>query len=356
MPALHTDNGARGTEAEMLVHAAIGFAGGGSGVSHGHVVREAAVTGTEHRHEVARTATWAVRVERPVCCRVLDPTQGTDAGDCGAAAGDRRRARGAVQVSSYRSEHQRARPAQGRRHVVWQRLGGRRSQRSGEVATELRLVAPPARRRGRERQVCVPDVRILARRRGGGEGHGWGFPVGVGDDLQQRAAGVADRLGRLGRVGHVRVEGQRDPVLLVGRVAGSPALEDQFSSADLAEFTTRCSLPPLNFTDFGNGQIPNRSKCQVPNTDCGEGTLDVSNEHMVAPQVPLQMWTVKRDAYLSWITQVDDDQDAAFVHSIIQLSELGRPRDRGSRFHPPQSRRRVHEGRCNELLMHMAYQ
>ena len=73
----------------------------------------------------------------------------------------------------------------------------------------------------------------------------------------------------------------------------------------------------------------------LPNTDCGEGTLDVSNEHMVAPQVPLQMWTVKRDAYLSWITQVDDDQDAAFVHSIIQLSELGRPRDRGSRFHAP---------------------
>jgi hypothetical protein len=45
-------------------------------------------------------------------------------------------------------------------------------------------------------------------------------------------------------------------------VAGSPALEDQFSSVDLAEFTTRCSLPPLNFTDFGNGKIPSRSKCQ----------------------------------------------------------------------------------------------
>ena len=58
-------------------------------------------------------------------------------------------------------------------------------------------------------------------------------------------------------------------------VAGSPASEDQFSPLDLAEFTSRCSLPPLNFTDLGNGKIPNRTKCHaIPNYDCGEGTLD----------------------------------------------------------------------------------
>ena len=37
---------------------------------------------------------------------------------------------------------------------------------------------------------------------------------------------------------------------------------------------------------------------------------------MVAPEVPLQMWTVKHDAYLSWITQVNDNPDAALVHSM----------------------------------------
>eukprot|EP00662_Eupelagonemidae_sp_cell21_P010128 gene10128-6941_t len=101
--------------------------------------------------------------------------------------------------------------------------------------------------------------------------------------------------------------------------AGSTALEDQFSPDSVQHYSTACKLPQLQFTDkIVSGKIPDRSRCAkrclVPGCmHCGEGVLDIENMHMTAPSVPLQYWTGKHDDFLTWITAVNDDKDAALT-------------------------------------------
>merc|ERR1711937_6647 len=40
-----------------------------------------------------------------------------------------------------------------------------------------------------------------------------------------------------------------------------------------------------------------------------------TNEHLIAPNVPKQIWTQKFGSWLHWITSVNNDPDAALVHS-----------------------------------------